>query len=304
MAPSFEQQFRSALALVNAGTIDQAAAACARLRRDRPDDPAVLQLHATIALRTGRPGDALDSIRRSLALRPGHVPSLILAGQAARANDTPAAAVAPLREAVARAPDRAEAAFLLCRTLLDLDDPDLGVVLEQTTQRHAGQAAEWQQLGVALRRAGKAGSALAAFTRAAAADPGLAAAAFGIGLLLREAGRIGEARIALERAVALEPTSSGAWFALGLTYQDIGDDPRAAAAFQAALRERPEFAEAAVNLGIALQQQGRMDDAIEAYRTAVRIRGDTIGRIAQAVTAARTGMLWLDLGAFRRTLGA
>jgi tetratricopeptide (TPR) repeat protein len=304
MARSFELQFRAALAQVNGGRLEEAAAACDGLRREHPDDPAVLQLHATIALRTGRPGDALDSIRRSLALRPGHVPSLILAAEAARANHMPAAAVGPLREAVARAPDRADAAFLLSRTLLDLDDPELGIVLEQTAQRHPGAASEWQQLGVALRRGGKAGAALAAFTRAAAADPGLAAAAFGIGLLLRDGGRISEARSALERAVALDPTASGAWFALGLTYQDIGDDERAVTAFQAALRERPGFAEAAVNLGIALQQQGRMDDAIEAYRDAVRIRPDTIGRIAQAVTAARTGMLWLDLGAFRRALGA
>jgi cytochrome c-type biogenesis protein CcmH/NrfG len=47
-----------------------------------------------------------------------------------------------------------------------------------------------------------------------------------------------------------------------------------------------------------------MDAAIEAFRRAIRIRPDTLGRIAQAVTAARTGMLWLDPAAFRRALGA
>jgi len=41
-----------------------------------------------------------------------------------------------------------------------------------------------------------------------------------------------------------------------------------------------------------------------AYRSAIQIRPDTLGRIAQAVTAARTGMLWLDPTAFRRALGA
>jgi cytochrome c-type biogenesis protein CcmH/NrfG len=62
--------------------------------------------------------------------------------------------------------------------------------------------------------------------------------------------------------------------------------------------------EAAVNLGIALQRLGDMDAAMGAYRSAIAIRPDSLGRIAQAVTADRTGMLYLDLGAFRRRLGA
>jgi hypothetical protein len=47
-----------------------------------------------------------------------------------------------------------------------------------------------------------------------------------------------------------------------------------------------------------------MPAAMDAYRSAVRSRPDSFGRIAQAVTAARTGMLWLDPAAFRRALGA
>jgi cytochrome c-type biogenesis protein CcmH/NrfG len=112
------------------------------------------------------------------------------------------------------------------------------------------------------------------------------------------------ARAALQQAVTLNPTASGAWFALGLTCQDLHDETKAVTAYQAALRHRPDFAEAAVNLGIALQRQGDMPAAIDAYRSAIRIRPDSFGRIAQAVTAARTGMLWLDPAAFRRALGA
>jgi tetratricopeptide (TPR) repeat protein len=304
MTPPFEQAFRSALAQVNAGDLEAAAVACDGLRRARPDDPAVLQLHATIALRRGKPNEAMESIGRSLTVRPGHVPSLILAGRTALAAGVPDRAVAPLREAVARAPELPEPAFLLCRVLLELGDATLDAALDQAAARHPGQAAEWQQLGVALQRARRPAAALAAFTRAAAADPALAVAQFGRGLLLRDAGRMAEARVALERAVALDPGGSGAWFALGLTCQDLQDDAGAAAAFGTALRERPDFAEAAVNLGIALQGLGDMAAAIEAFRAAIRIRPDTFGRIAQAVTASRTGMLWLDVGAFRRALGA
>ncbi|MGD0102561.1 MAG: tetratricopeptide repeat protein [Rhodopila sp.] len=304
MKPLFEQGFRAALAHVNAGNLAAAAAACIEIRRDRPDDPAVLQLHATIALRTGNPQEALDSIRRSLAARPGHVPSLILAARAAIAAGTPEHALPPLHEAVARAPHLPEPAFLLCRTLLDLNHPSLNAMLNLTAARHPSQAAEWQQLGLALQRAQRPTDALTAFTRASEADPTLSQAHFGRGLLLRDAGRMTEARTALHRAVTLDPTAAGAWFALGLTHQDLHDETAAATAFQAALRERPSFAEAAVNLGIALQRLGNIPAAMEAYRNAVQIRPDTFGRIAQAITAARTGMLWLDPAAFRRALGA
>jgi len=165
--PRFEQDFRDAVAQVNAGNLDAAVVACAELRRARPDDPAVLQLHAALALRTGDPTYALDSIRQSLAVRPGHVPSLILAARAAIAAGTPDQALPPLREAIARAPDLAEPAFLLCRTLLDLGDKSLGATLDLLAARHRTHAVEWQQLGLALQRARRPTAALAAFTRPA-----------------------------------------------------------------------------------------------------------------------------------------
>jgi tetratricopeptide (TPR) repeat protein len=232
------------------------------------------------------------------------VPSLILAAQAARAAGLPARALPPLRQAVAQVPDSPEPAFLLCHTLLDLDDPALPAAIAQAAKHHPGQAAEWQALGRALHRAGRAAESLAAFTRAAEADPTLAAAQFGRGLVLRDAGQIRHAQAALQRAVALDPAAANAWFVLGLTCQDLDDEASAAAAFNAALRARPAFPEAAVNLGIALQRQGEMEAAIQAYRTAVRIQPDTFGRIAQAITTAPTGQLCLDPAAFRRLLGA
>ena len=287
---------------LNAGALEQAAGVCEELRQAAPDDPAVLQLHATIALRTGKPNDAWHSIRRCLAMRPGHVPSLILGGRVAREAGIPDQAVPLLREAVARAPDQAEPGFLLCRALLDLNDPSLDAAFAWVAAKHPLQAGEWLRLGIALQRAQRPASALAAFTLAAAADPTLSGAPFGRGLLLREAGRMGEAKAALDQAVAIDPAASAAWFALGLTCQDLSDEAAAARAFAAALAQRADFAEAAVNLGIALQRLGKMPAAIEAYRTAVRIRPDTLGRIAQAVTAAGTGMLWLSPAAFRAAL--
>jgi predicted Zn-dependent protease len=125
-----------------------------------------MQLHATIALRSGKPQDAWQSIGRSLALRPGHLPSLILAARVAREAGMPDRAVPLLRQAVARAPDQAEPAFLLCRALLDLNDPSPDATLAWVAHRHPSPAAEWLQLGRALQHAQQPAPALAAFTRA------------------------------------------------------------------------------------------------------------------------------------------
>jgi tetratricopeptide (TPR) repeat protein len=262
----------------------------------------VLQLHATIALREGHAAEARNAIGRALTARPSHVPSLVLAARADLALGAPARALPHLRLARELDPAWAEPAFLLCRALLALDDPALGPALNDAAARHPTQAGAWLELAVALQRAGRPGPALAAFVRAAAADPALALAWFGQGVLLREAGRLEEARAALNRAVVLDPQAAPAWFALGLACQDEADEAAAATAYRAALAARPEFAEAAVNLGIALQRQGDMAGAMQAFRRAVAVRPDTFGRIAQALTAASTGTLWLDTGDLRRAL--
>jgi tetratricopeptide (TPR) repeat protein len=289
---------------LNAGELDAAASVCSALTRTHPDDPAVLQLAATIALRNGNPQESLTTIRRSLIARPGHVPSLMLAANAAIAAGLGHEAAGLAREAATRAPENSDATFLLCRTLIGVSDNALGLAIARAAVRHPNDAAQWQRLGLELQRVGRQSAALDAFTRAVAADPSLGPAHFGRGLLLRDADRMEESRHALELAVTLDPTASGAWFALGLTCQDLHDEAAAAEAFQAALHHRSAFAEAAVNLGIARQRLGDMNRALEAYREAVHIRPDTFGRIAQAVTAARTGMLCLDPGAFRRLLHA
>lgn len=262
-----QQRFAACLASLNAGDLRAASAACEALLAITPQDAAVLQLHATIALRRGDAATALRSIEQSLTKRPGHGPALLIAARAAAM----------------------------------LGDPSMEAWVAAALG-HAGHAGEFQSLALALQRAHKPGLALAAFGQATQVDPSLAPAWFGQGLLLREAGRMEPAREALHRAVALGPTAA-AWFALGLTQQDLGDEAEAVVAYAAALALRADFAEAAVNLGIAQQRTGDMEAAMVSYRRAVAIRPNSLGRIAQAMTTASTGMLWLSSGALRQALG-
>lgn len=297
------QRFRLALHHLNEGDLAAAAADCAVLRGNAPDDPAVLQLQATLSLRAGASSDAWQAIGQALRVRPDHVPSLMLGAEIARAMGEPARAIPLLQRAAEAAPTAPEARFLLLRTLVELGEAPPPAVLDALAARFAGQAAAWCELGGAFDRAGRPALAERAFGHAVAADPDCPSAHLGRGLALGRQHDAAGARVALERALALDPTAAAGWFALGLACQDLDDEPAAAAAYAAALEHRPDFAEAAVNLGIALQRQGRMEAALAAYCDAVRIRPDTFGRIAQAITASSTGCLWLSPGALRQRLG-
>ncbi len=299
----FQARFRSALGQVNAGDLRAAAIECAALLLERPQEPALLQLRATIALRANDPEQAHAAAARSLQIRPAHVPTQILAARAAMALGLASEAVGLLQDAVSVSNGgSADAAFLLCHACLACGHAALGAAIAQAAARYPMRAQDWQEIGLALQRAGLPDQALAALDRAAEADPSLAGAQFGRGLLLREAGRTAAALAALSEAVRLQPSASSAWFALGLTHQDCGDEAAAAAAYEQALALRPDFAEAAVNLGIARQALGDMTAAMASYRRAYAIRPDALARIAQAVSTARTGTLWLDPDGLRRAL--
>ncbi|MBD0424290.1 tetratricopeptide repeat protein [Streptomyces sp. TRM S81-3] len=146
-----------------------------------------------------------------------------------------------------------------------------------------GEAIAWNNLGSALREAGRAREAIDAHTRArdlfqTAGDRHREARAWdNLGLALRERGRAREAIDAHTRARDLFQTAgdrhreAGAWNNLGLALREAGRAremidtlTRARDLFQAAGDRRGEGG-AWHNLGVALRAAGRVEEAIEAY---------------------------------------
>jgi tetratricopeptide (TPR) repeat protein len=283
------------------GETAEAVGLCTLLLQEFPREAAVHQLAAAAALQKGRPFDALAAAKKALELRPRHGPTLMLAGKAARAAGDTALARSLLAEAARLMPERAEPQFLHYAVLLEGGSPDVAGILERLCQNFPGNTVEWQEIIDILYRAGQFEQALHVLARITdrAPDPGLVAKR---AIILRQCGRMTEARTVLEQAIRLNPKSARAWFLLGLTLQDEQMPAEAAEAFAKAQRAEPDFAEAAVNEGIAWQEAGDLDAARRAYGNAVRLRLDTFGRIAQAITAAPKGELWLDLRAFRLSL--
>jgi tetratricopeptide (TPR) repeat protein len=329
-----EPHLGKALSALRAGDLGAADAIARRLLADTPDDPAVHQLAAVIALQRGEIEQAVRAASASLARRPDHVPTLIIAGRAARASADLAAAAAFFRRAMALAPERADAAFCACVTLLERGDPEAQALLPRLLAQFPDDAEGWRNLAAALQKAGQLEAALVALTRAAHAAPSVALhlqrgalleslgrsvdavtayraatdmapdnadAVLKLGLCLRRCADTDAAAV-LERAVRCDPGSADAWFALALVRQDQRDFAAAAEAYRRALEIRPDFAEAAVNLGTCHQEIGDVGMAKASYRLALRLKPQTFGRIAQALAAAPIGEVWLDVAALRKSL--
>ncbi len=197
----------------------------------------------------------------------------------------------------------AEQAFARCDGLLRAGDAEASAALSRCVARHPDHAAGWRLLGDTLSGLKKFEAALVCFERSRRGAP-TSEAALRVGTVLQALGRPKAARIAFADAAALDPASVRARFLEGVAAQDSGDYESAAQAYAQALALDATLGEAAFNLGTVRQELGDLDGARRAYAAAARLRPDGFGRAAQALSAASTGELWLDLGSLRRSLDA
>ena len=296
-----DRALAAAAAMLRGGRLLEAEQMCQQLLSGEPDNASVHQLAALVAVGRGNSAGALAHAIASLQLRPDHAGTLLIAGKAAKAIGDYPAAQAYLHRASEAAPELPESAFLLCIGQLEAGDASAQASLAALLERFPDDARGWTALGGALEKSGKFDAAIAAFQRAARAEPA-APLHLHMGTLLRKLGRFEPSACELRRAIALSPEAAPAWFALGVTEQDSGNHAAAIDAYRRALQLDPALAEAAVNLGICLQHNGALAAAKQAYGRALQLRANTFGRISQALTMAPKGELWLDLKALRAAL--
>jgi tetratricopeptide (TPR) repeat protein len=258
-------------------------------------------LMATIALRRSKPADAEHWALTSLALRPDHFATLILAAEAARALGNWQRALEKFQRAAEIEPMRPEAAFGLAITSIAIDPSQAPVVVDDLSRRFPDPSSAWAEVGGALERNRQWELAAQAFALAIRAQPTVKLC-IRYGSALQSLGLRAEAAAAYQKALQLNPASAEALFKLGLAYQDSRHPDRAAEAYRRALALRPNLAEAEVNLGVVLQEQGDLASAKQAYGRAIALMPSAFGRVAQALTTSPKGELWLDLAALRAHL--
>lgn len=196
--------------------------------------------------------------------------------------------------------------------------------LRRTVEIAPDRAVAYNDLGAALRIAGRLPEAAAALETAVAIEPRYADGWNNLGVVRRAMGELPAARDALRRASELKPDFAPTFNALGVVLKGLGEAEAALIAFSRACAIKSDYPEALTNYGLALLEQQRPEDALAPLRRAAelapamaevwlnlglaqRARGDLQGAIASLRRAvainADLAVAWNALGVVHGTLG-
>ncbi len=330
--------FERGLAHHRAGRVRDAEQLYHQVVREQAAHAGALHLLGVAALEGGRPAEALDWLRRALAVAPAVAVYHLSLGQALTAVGQLDAAIATNRRVIELAPTMVEGWFALAISLhaagrrreavpvyqrvlelapahadacsnlgsvLDqLGECDLGIAAyRRALQLDPARAATLTNLGSALSRAGRHDDAIAACRQATQLAPGLATAFNNLGLALTADRQLDEAVAALCEAVRLRPDFAEAWFNLGNARHKRGDFVDALGDYRRALTLRSDWVEAHINLGNTLQALRQFEAAAAAYRRALEIQPDKVDALNNLGSAERDlGNVDEAIAAFRRCL--
>lgn len=166
VSTTVEELLGLALRHVNAGQRERARLLCEHALEAFAPHPAVQQLLALLDLQQGDVAAARTHAAISLALRPDHLPTLLLAGNAARAAGALGEALQAFERVVALTPDHAEAWFEIGLVRQDLHDLDGAASAFRRVLELAPRAEVEVNLGIVLQEAGRFDDAMRAYGRA------------------------------------------------------------------------------------------------------------------------------------------
>jgi choline-sulfatase len=238
-----------------------------------PRDPkSVVQLfrafeEATALINAGRSSDAVSSLEKLVRDDPAnHVFRETLA-RALRQTGDHHRAIALYREAVALAPNDADAWYNLAAALQESgNDRESEVALREAAKRDPGSPEVHNIRGTALAEHGDLAAAENEFRSVIAADPRNGRAYNNLGNVLRAMNRNDEATEAYRKSISLAPRYADPLNGLGALLVAGGHAPESLPYFDAALRLSPDFYEADLNRAIALQVAGNREEAAAALR--------------------------------------
>jgi eukaryotic-like serine/threonine-protein kinase len=156
-------------------------------------------------------------------------------------------------------------------------------------------------LGAALMQLGKADEAVAACRQAIALKPDFAPAHANLGHILRAQGKIAEAVAEFRRAIELQPGQPGGYVALATTLVATGKLADAEALLRKAIALEPRLADAHYGLGNLLMMQGKLDEAVAAFRRCLELNPNAAeAHVNLGGALRRQGKFAESLAAYRR----
>lgn len=289
----------SALALAQAGQLDEAATRCRAALVERPDDVNLVAALGAILLRKGEYGPAREQLLHAIELEPRFARPHEDLGALYLATGRPELAVPSFEAAIALDPRQPSAFFGLATALeragrrreaevarsrfLELS-PGGRKLAEAARLRLDGELGRAERIcGEILTKAPRDVHALRLLARISA-DRQRDAAAEGLlrrvvslrpdfipaytdlAYLFMERSRFREAADALERAVAIRPDDAGLHLTLADTLSVTGRSGAALAEYEQVLASQPDHPRALLGRGHMLRIHGRREEAVAAYR--------------------------------------
>jgi putative PEP-CTERM system TPR-repeat lipoprotein len=226
--------------LLNAGTLEKAAAEVAAMEATAPRDPRVLYAKALVLVRQQKFPAAKQVILQVLKAAPEHVPSLTLAGIATLNMGALAEAESYLRAAVFNEPQALGAKRLLATTHLRMGKADVALGEVHDLLKVSQDPSTLALAGEAYLVSGDAAAAARHYERAKALAPKDSSVRTSLGLVRFAAGEPERAISELEAASAADAKNYQADLALIANYLRKRDADRALAAVQALEAKQPE----------------------------------------------------------------
>jgi arylsulfatase A-like enzyme/Flp pilus assembly protein TadD len=231
---------------------------------------------ATAMLNDGRSRDAAASLEQLVHDDPAnHVFRETLA-RALRQSGDAARAIALYREAVALAPNDADAWYNLAVALQESGNAREGAIaLAEAAKRDPNRPEIHNIRGTALAEAGNLAEAEKEFRATIAADPRNARAYNNLGNVLSAMNRHDDAAGAYEKAIELAPRYADPLNGLGAMLAGDGHARDALPYFDRAIQIAPDYYEAQMNRAVALQLSGdTAGAAAELQRLLARLPAD------------------------------
>lgn len=269
---SFDLFFQNAVALHQAGKLDEAEQSYRQLLEIAPEHTDLLHLLGMIALQKGAFDSALDFLYKAVKLAPDAAAYRFTLAQALQSGGKPKEALEQYGE-VAR---------------LDADLPDtdnnVGVIyrslgqgkqarkaFESALQKKPDFALAMMNLALLERDEGHTDAALALLEKARSIDPQDAEIHAQTAITLRRTGQYEAALNQMNQAVALAPENPTYLNGLGIIKEALNDSDGAFDAYDAAIRIAPDYPDAYNNRAHIYAKRGRKWDAEDDYKTAVKL---------------------------------
>ena len=258
----FDATHLSGVVALQRGDLATAEKLISQALATKPRDPGALNNLGTTLMRAGRLEEAREQFERAAKAQPQHLDAQSNLGTVLRRLGRVAEAVAPLKRAWAGNPKSAEIADLLGASLIETGDGRGAVaVFEASVKTRPRDARAWLHLSIASEMAGNPKRALEAADQSLALEP--AAAAHGArGRALAGQGQLAAAREAFDAGVRAAPRDAVAHHNFGVFLREQGEIDAALARLREALKLDPALDAAHEALFAALVDGGHNDEAL------------------------------------------